>query len=40
VMSCDVIFVDTTSTYSEPDGADELADLAEDGGVREVSDCR
>jgi hypothetical protein len=27
-LSCDVIFVDTTSTYWELDGADELADLA------------
>jgi DDE family transposase len=27
-LSCDVIFVDTTSTYWELEGADELADLA------------
>ncbi|HEX2297476.1 MAG TPA: transposase [Pseudonocardiaceae bacterium] len=27
-LSCDVVFVDTTSTYWELDGADELAELA------------
>jgi hypothetical protein len=30
-LSCDVIFVDTTSTYWELDVADELAELADDG---------
>ncbi|MGH3626109.1 MAG: IS1634 family transposase, partial [Sciscionella sp.] len=36
-LQCDVVFVDTTSTYWELDGADDLADLAEDAaddGVR------
>ena len=29
-LACDVVFVDTTSTYWELDGADELAELADD----------
>jgi hypothetical protein len=36
-LSCDVIFVDTTSTYWELDGADELADLAADADDDETS---
>jgi hypothetical protein len=36
-LSCDVIFVDSTSTYWELDGADELADLAEDVGDDEAA---
>jgi hypothetical protein len=36
-LSCDVIFVDTTSTYWELDGADELADLAEQAGDDETA---
>jgi hypothetical protein len=31
-LSCDVVFVDSTSTYWELDGADELAELAADAG--------
>jgi hypothetical protein len=36
-LSCDVIFVDTTSTYWELEGADELADLAEQADDDEVT---
>ncbi len=43
-LSCDVIFVDTTSTYWELDGADELAELAtdvdDDGLSRPTEDAR
>jgi hypothetical protein len=35
-LACDVVFVDTTSTYWELDGADELAELADDGVARLV----
>jgi hypothetical protein len=36
-LSCDVVFVDTTSTYWELDGPDELAELATEAGDDEVS---
>ena len=36
-LSCDVIFVDTTSTYWELEGADELADLAEQADDDEIA---
>jgi hypothetical protein len=44
-LACDVVFVDTTSTYWEVDGADELAELAEtedhdDGVSRPVEAAR
>jgi hypothetical protein len=43
-LDLDIVFVDTTSTYWECDGADELADLAEetvdDGSVRPVEQGR
>ena len=37
-LDLDIVFVDTTSTYWEVDGADALADLAD--GVREDDDSR
>ncbi len=36
-LDLDIVFVDTTSTYWEMDGADELADLAEDVSDDQVS---
>jgi hypothetical protein len=36
-LSCDVVFVDTTSTYWELDGADELAELATDAADDEAA---
>ena len=35
-LSCDVVFVDTTSTYWELDGADELAELATDAADDQI----
>ena len=35
-LDCDIVFVDTTSTYWEVEVADELADLAEPTGDNEV----
>jgi Transposase DDE domain len=37
-LSCDVVFVDTTSTYWELDGADELAELATDAATDAADD--
>src|SRR4051794_10321551 len=36
-LDLDVVFVDTTSTYSEVESADELADLRDDAGDDEVT---
>jgi hypothetical protein len=36
-LDLDIVFVDTTSTYFEVDGADQLADLEEAGGDDEVT---
>jgi IS4 transposase len=36
-LDLDIVFVDTTSTYFETEGADELADLQDDAGDDKVS---